>query len=288
MGVVGLLSGNNVLYLIESFLLSGMILSGVLSERSVSAVSLQIRRISATAGEPALDQITLTNNRRITLFCIEAGEWVDGKFVELAFISRLGPKCSVTVPSRAVYPKRGISRWDATAVATSYPFGFARKVKILDREGSRLVWPARDSAVKDQTQSRQLTRSPGGDDFSDGEVRPMVPGDDFGDVVWTVSSKGEDFYVRPRQSKRPSREVLLDLRSDSDDAFERLIRQTAQSFHLHPQARYNAQALSTVDHDCRLIVLDHDGKRLVQGRKPILNWLATAQAAGRGAAKRWR
>ncbi len=273
MGVVALLSGNNVLYLIESLLLSGMIFSGILSERFVSAVTVEIHRLPATAEAPCLDRITFTNNRRFTLFCIEAGEWVNGEFESFAFISRLGPLASVSVPSRAVFKNRGVRHWQALAVATSYPFGFARKVKILDEGGQRLVWPARvDRSAGDRKLWRSRMGARGAEDFSEGEVRPMVPQDDFRDVIWTVSAKGGDLYVRHRQSRVPSPEAQIDLRVEPGASFESQVVSTAQPFH-----GAAGDAL-----DCRLIVLDHAGRKFVRGRRSILNWLAVAEAKGSG------
>jgi uncharacterized protein (DUF58 family) len=272
-GVVALLSGNNVLYLIESLLLSGMIFSGVLSERAISAVNVEILRSPVIAGEPARDRVRITNRRRFPVFCIEVGEWRGRRFERVAFAARIGPRSSVLLPSSAIIADRGLHRWERVAVATRYPFAFARKIRFVEGPGERLVWPGREGgASADRSASSHAAGSRGGDDFAEGEVRPLTPDDDYKGVVWTLSAKGGDTYVRTRKSEQKSPEVRIDLRAAPGVEFEQNVRIAAQPFHRQSNGDGSGSGL--------LIVLDHDGRRVVRGRFQILNWLALTKAVG--------
>src|SRR4051812_25592145 len=79
LGVVSLASGNNVIYLIESLLLSGLILSGILSERAISGLTVDIIRKPALAGAPNRDLVRVKNRKKHPIFCVEIGEWRNGE-----------------------------------------------------------------------------------------------------------------------------------------------------------------------------------------------------------------
>jgi uncharacterized protein (DUF58 family) len=270
LGVIALVSANNVLYLIESLLLSGLILSGILSERAVSAIRVDVRRAPASAGARSRDQLRVTNTTRAAVFCVEVGEWCEGRFVPLAFLPRLAPLGSSAPPSRQRFERRGKHRWQGLAVATSYPFGFARKIRIFGEPGERLVWPAREE---------DLARAgdPGGDprrtpraplEPAEGEIRPFVPEDDSRRIVWTLSAKGTGKHVRVLRSRGGDPEVVLDARGASGEEFERRVREAARPFHgLEPGSRSG-----------KLTVVSSE-RTLAQGRERALDLLALAEAS---------
>lgn len=269
-GVVALTSGNNVLYLIESLLLSGLILSGILSERTISAVQVDIRREAASAGEACLDRIVIRNLKRNTVFCIDICEWKDGKFTTIAFVPKLGPKASVVVKSQQSIEKRGIYSWDGIAIATSYPFGFARKLKVVPGPGERLVWPKRSDRSRSRIRASEHTRVSVGPDMAEGEVRAFSYDDDARLIVWPLSARGATPVVRQRKTERESPDVMIDLRARSGPEFERLIERTATPFY----------QFSTRQRGGSLILRDWQGQRKIQGSKRALDALALAEAAG--------
>jgi hypothetical protein len=106
LGVTALASGNNAIYLMESLLLAGLILSGVLSERQVSAVRVEFLRVQAKSGEATSDWIIVRNLGKRTLFCLEIGEWKEGAFRSLAFF----PKVKELETARALRANPRLSR----------------------------------------------------------------------------------------------------------------------------------------------------------------------------------
>ena len=269
LGVVALTSGNNVLYLIESLLLSGLILSGVLSERTIAGVDCSIRRIPATAGSPAEDQITLTNTRNAPLFCVEVGEWREKEFFPIAYIPLIPARRSARVVSHRIYETRGTHAWQGLGIATSYPFGFARKVRFLDEPGERLVWPKRADRSKglDAAESAKSGMQ-FGQDIADGEVRPFTQDDDCRMIIWTLSSKGTGPQVRVRRSDRSEPQVTLDLRGLPGPDFEKKVMAAAQPFHEQQEASETGT----------LVLIGYGGKKRITGKIAALNRLAMVQA----------
>lgn len=267
LGVVALVSGNNVLYLIESLLLSAMTFSGVLSERSVAALEIELRRTHATAKSVTHDVVRVKNRGKFTLFCVEIGEWREEGFVCSAFIPRIDPKAEVLVDSKMEFSQRGKHSWKGLAIATSYPFGLAKKIRIIGGPGERLVWPEKN-LLRSQTQSvgDQGAAGRAGQEFSEGEVRAYTYEDDCRNIVWTLSEKGMGPMVRTQRSKQAQPRVVLDLRHEPGPGFEAAVVQAAQVFH------------TPANSDGNLIVIDETGSRSFQGKVSALNYLAIAQA----------
>jgi uncharacterized protein (DUF58 family) len=143
LGVAAINSGNNVIYLIESLLLSALLFSGILSEITVSRAQLRRVVAQAVAGEPTRDLILIDNRSWFPLYCVEAGEWREGKWATLGFALIVPPRSEVRIYSEQVIPERGRHAWAALAVATSFPFGFARKIRMIGAASDRIAWPER-------------------------------------------------------------------------------------------------------------------------------------------------
>lgn len=268
LGVVALTSGNNVLYLIESLLLSGLILSGVLSERTLAALHVEVRRFPTAAGSPSRDQIIVTNKKNYPLFCIEIGDWAKNKLQPAAFIARIGPKGTIVIASKQKFEERGIYSWQGLAVATSYPFGFARKTRIIENPGERVIWPCKIVGQAKTRQSMAMAQGfSGGQEIVDGEVRPYTQDDDSRMIVWSLSLKAKEPMVRIRKSESSEPEVQLDLRGKSGPDFERRVQMAALPFYLQE----DQSPAGT------LTLIGSDGRRRIHGRNQVLNQLAVVE-----------
>jgi uncharacterized protein (DUF58 family) len=260
LGVVALASGNNVIYLIESLLLSGLILSGVLSEQAISAVRIEFIRLQAKALAPTNDYITITNTTRRSLFCLEIGEWNGGDFNSLGFIPTIGPKKTARIRSHQTLNQRGLHRWDGFAIATSYPFGFAKKIKVVKIPGSRLVWPVQEVQKTSQanTDLSRLGYQKSELEIVDGELRAYDIHDDARLVIAKQSAKGGTPLVRNRRAVMREPEVIFDLRLPRQEAD---LNQVASIFYHSP--------------DAELLLIDPQGRKKIRGQKLALNMLAT-------------
>jgi len=265
LGVTALASGNNAIYLIESLLLAGLILSGIQSERQVSAVRVEFIRVQAKAREATSDWIVVHNEDRRTLFCLEIGEWKNGVFHTLAFFPKIRGLETVRTRSTQEIPRRGTYRWDGFAIATSYPFGFARKIKVVRKPGERVIWPTPIST------RRKNGSDPVGErgnrnpeiDVVEGEIRKYEWTDDARMIVANQSLRGLGSMVRNRRPVLKEPEIVLDLRKECGDAFENSVRKAASHF-------YQAE-------NADLILLNAHGRKKVIGKQAALTALALAE-----------
>jgi hypothetical protein len=166
LGVAALVSGNNVLLLLECLLLGGVILSGILSEWTVARVSVHWHPGHAYANEPCRDRFEIESKSPIPLFFIDIGMWrnnlngknqsgIPNEFQQHGTVVYLPPRGKTTIYSDYVYPQRGVHNVDNIAVATAYPFGLAKKYRLFNTSKtsikSRLIWPSRRSGYSNNS-----------------------------------------------------------------------------------------------------------------------------------------
>jgi uncharacterized protein (DUF58 family) len=280
LGVVALISANNIIYLIESLLLSGLILSGVLSEKTVAAVDVSIVRKSAFALSPCDDEILVTNRSKLPLFCVEIGEYRKGEFLPIAFIPLIPPKSKRAVRSQQKFEKRGVYSWENIAVATYYPFEFARKIRLIENQGRRLIWPSllneksADQSVGSQGAQKQL----GIPELIEGEVRPHSPEEDSRHIVWPLSQKGLGHFVRVKRPEGKAREEVFDADQEAGPEFERKISRTTTFF----SSTHDFTHSDRID---RLTLIKQGKQQVVYGRVAILDSLATVEPQGKASEK---
>ncbi len=265
LGVTALASGNNAIYLIESLLLAGLILSGVKSEKQISSVHVDFIRIQAKALEPTSDWIVVNNKEKKTLFCVEIGEWKDGKFFPLAFFAKIKGGESARARSTQEIRRRGKYRWDGFAIATSYPFGFARKIKVVRQPGERLVWatPIRAKRRGNENPAGQRGKRNAEVEVIDGEIRKYDWTDDARMIVANQSMRGLGPMVRNRRPVLKEPEVVFDVRKETGEAFESAVRKAATVFYTSENAD--------------LILVQNRGRKKVLGKQASLNALALVE-----------
>ncbi len=187
-GVTAVLSGNSVLYLLESLLLGLLILSGVLSDRMLWNLQARWQELPAHAGVRPHDRILVTNRSRLPALSIELGEWGAKGFELRGYLPMVPPRSQVEVPpSGEPYSERGQAQWSGRVIATRFPFGFARKIRWISTEGERWIRPRLLHADED-SHSSSHGAIPGQAEFEEGVIRPFSPGDDPRDIAWLYSA----------------------------------------------------------------------------------------------------
>lgn len=275
LGVIALSTGNNALYLLESLLLSGMIFSGVLSERAITGV--EVRRVlgPAICGERSPDLVVVRNLRSTPIFSLEISlQLEDGKALRLAFLPRLDPRAQVQLPSLETYARRGRMGWKALIVSTSGPFGFARKGLVLSQPGSRLVWPRRRAGQVLQAwgaaadgRHRAPDQAP---EVVDGEVRPLGPFEDMRWAIWSRSTPDGAPMTRVLRAEAENPTVILDLKDVTPEQVEGRVEAAA--------ARFYPQAAPGRETAFELRVLRQGPSERVFGRTRCLDALAEVAA----------
>ncbi len=270
LGVTALATNNNAIYLLESLLLSGLILSGLQSEKHVSSIHVEFIRLQAKAGEPTGDWIIIRNKGRRNLFCLEVCEWNNGKFISLAFFPRIRGKETVRAQSKQEIFSRGMHHWDGFAIATLFPFGFARKIKVVRSPGERIVWPTQIKPKKENSDSRTGQQGNRNSEIEvvEGEIRKYEWTDDAKLIVANQSMRGLGEMVRNRRPILKEPEVIFDIRHSPGDEFENRVRKASSSFYKSENAD--------------LILLQSQGRKKITGKQSSLNALALVRAEGAG------
>jgi len=265
LGVVAMSSGNNLLYLIESLLLSALILSGILSELAISNIRFQSVHKPISAKTNGSDLIKIKNTGSLSIFCIEIGEWKNYEFKPFIFIPQIDGKSSITLKVGRDFEKRGWHDWEGIGIGTRFPFGFARKIRFIHKPGKRLIWPQVSLVPSsDFSDSSKTSNFIGHHEISDGEIRPMDFNDDLRFAAWGPSSRGDEIFIRVRRLSINQTEVFLDLRSEAGEEFESKVREAASSFY---------EKMSS-ENEKTLILFDGKTKKRIFGRKNALDALS--------------
>lgn len=262
LGVAAIYSGNNVIYLLESLLLCSLLLSGALSEYSVTRVRVSRLEGNTHAGSSSDDIFVVENLSRLPLYCLELGEYNGAERVFSAFLVFVAAGQSVKVRSRQVIPARGRHQWQGLLVATSFPFGFARKVRLVPSPGSRIVWPSRVQSVRMPSLERHSNR--GEMEVVPGEVKPVEVGQDASRVHWPASMRAGQLMARPLRYTEQHHEVWLELRAPSPEM----------------EARISSAAGALCVKAETLVMFAKGEPKVVQGRRRALDALALLPKEG--------
>ncbi|MGE3263010.1 MAG: DUF58 domain-containing protein [Bacteriovoracia bacterium] len=207
LGVVAIFSGNNVIYLLESLLLSALILSGVLSELTISRIRLSRELGQAEVGRAGQDFLVAENTGILPLYCVEFLEWTETGEQNLGFALYLPGRRRQRIRSLQAFSTRGKHTWRGFAIATSFPFGFARKLRFVEVPGKRIVWPRRP-----ENESAGLSRSARARpelEVSLGDLEEVGAADDISRVHWPSTARSGRLLARPMRRIESDEEVIL-------------------------------------------------------------------------------
>jgi len=251
-GFAALNTGNNLLYLVFSFLLAFLVLSGVLSEAALRRVEVRRRlprEVFAEAPVPVALEVT-NGQRRVPSYAIVvedlAGEDpFEARALGRVFVLRLdaGARQQRAYLLRA--PARGPLRFAGFRVSTRFPFGLFAKSLLLEAPAQTLVYPAIDPvrAAPLESSTRQVgeTRSRAqGRGTEAAGLRAFAPGDSARSIHWRASARRGALLVRDRErEEKPELEVMLRTRGRAPgDAFESAVRRVASELVAHLDAGY--------------------------------------------------
>ncbi|MBI5609133.1 MAG: DUF58 domain-containing protein [Deltaproteobacteria bacterium] len=209
LGAAAVNTGNNLLYLVLSLTISVIAVSGMLSEWCLR--DLELRRHyprELVHGEATVLRVEVHNDKPRAALHIEVGEVLDGEpdvQVRDGFVLHLAGG-EVGQAFGAIRPlRRGPVATAGIQLATSYPFGFARKSRIFDDPAEFLVLPQvapmgpewRGSLDRG---SSELSRKIGqGDNFAG--LRDARPGDALRDIYWKASARRGRLMAREWQAE---------------------------------------------------------------------------------------
>ena len=192
LGLAALNTGNNLLFLILSALLAGILMSGVLSTIVLTGNELEIELPEQIfAGQPALAMLTL-HNRKDSLPSFSLRVRTDERAVSQPVFRDpvyfpYVPRASQAMQRvELLFPRRGLYRQDSFLLQTRFPFGFLEKWRKVDSPVEALVYPPVEPT----------------EEFY--EVLPMVSGE----LESLHRGRGHDLYaIRDYQSADSARHV---------------------------------------------------------------------------------
>jgi len=242
-------TGNNLMYMVLSLLLSFLVLSGVMSESALRGI--QVRRVlpaELVAEQEAIIGVEVANQqRRVPSFAVvvedmiregNAGSPPASRAFALcagrAFALRVAPQTAVMRSYRFTPARRGPLEFVGFRVATRFPFGLFSKALWLEAPRAALVFPALDPVPAAAPQSGALRRGerragPAGQSPESAGLRGYAPGDGQRRVHWRASLRRGVLLVRDQEQER-SGEHRVRLRSAgcaAGAAFEAAVRGAA-------------------------------------------------------------
>jgi len=237
-------TGNNLLFLGWGMLLSSIVISGILSEATLRAVSLSPRASGELRSKTrGIVPFTVANHRRTPAFAVEVEALfekdpsVQGAASAPAsparsFELRIEPGGKKDVDLAFTPQRRGKLTISEARALTAFPFGFFQKEKRveLDAPLDLVVLPARldvlgitQDLLSRIGEAPARRAGPGDELFS---LRPFRTGDDPRRVAWRRSARTNRLVVKETEAAR-SRDIVLELhpnasvtRADLDHAID--------------------------------------------------------------------
>ncbi len=207
LGVAAINTGNNLLYLLVSLLLSLIVVSGVLSEQSMRGLRLEADIPDEIyAGAPALLGAVLRNDKRwLTSYSVTLELLARGGLSRFIYLPGLEPGAERLMTWEETLPARGRRRLPGVRLTTRFPFGLFVKAGRVMLEAEVLVFPAVRPIPTEALQrlvgsgSASTRRRGRGHDLYN--LRAYRPGDDPRHIHWRSSAKTESLMVREMEAE---------------------------------------------------------------------------------------
>jgi uncharacterized protein (DUF58 family) len=143
-GLAAINTGNNLLFLIFGFMLSLIVLSGIMSEIALRDLRLQRRLPTrAFARATCLVEIELENKKqRSSSYSLEVEDVSPHAPSERrCYFLKVAQKSVQIAGYRRIPARRGVLELSGFRVATRYPFGIIEKWRLLDVPDQLLIYP---------------------------------------------------------------------------------------------------------------------------------------------------
>ncbi|MBE7415001.1 MAG: DUF58 domain-containing protein [Deltaproteobacteria bacterium] len=257
-GLAAVNTGNNLLYLVVSSMLSIIIVSGLMSESTLRG--LRVTRAlprSAYKGSPACITIRVENTKRLFSSYSFKIKGTDGPSAP-AYVVRLKPGEKSELRLECLFTKRGYARPGPVRVSTRFPFGLFVKGKSEPggEDESVLVLPSTDRALA--IKALQGASSITGDGRSSQRgagvdlhgLREYGPADDARHIHWKSAARKEPLLLKEFEREAGKRVMIIfdNRRGATDDEFETLVDRAAATAAFHIEAG-GAVGLKTVGRD---------------------------------------
>ncbi len=140
-------TGNNLLFMILSSMLAGILVSGVLSRIVLSGIGLKLELPDHIfAEQPILAILELHNEKQLwPSFSLRVvGKEKDARpqiLTRPVYFPHIPRQLSARQKVELVFPRRGVYRQDSLSLRTKFPFGFLEKRRKVESEMEVVVYP---------------------------------------------------------------------------------------------------------------------------------------------------
>jgi uncharacterized protein (DUF58 family) len=241
-GLAAFNTGNNLIFLVFGFMLSLIVLSGILSEIVIRRVRVTRRPPErAFVGSICLVELELNNRKkRVPSYSLEVEDVVEGSPTERrCYFLKVGAGSKQVAGYRRTPHRRGILRFSGFKISTRYPFGIFEKWRNFHAPGEMLVYPslAGDGRVPqpERIQGPDVPSGRVGPGTEIAGLRDYVFGDEARSIHWMRSASLGKLLVRERERDSSSQlTITLDNArpaappADWDNRFEVAISRAAQ------------------------------------------------------------
>jgi uncharacterized protein (DUF58 family) len=211
-------TGNNLLFLILSCMIAGIVVSGVLSPMVLTGIDLKFDLPEHIfAEQPVLAELELRNEKNLwpsfSLLVVGGRKKSPGEILTRPVFFPYIPRMTAARQKVELrFPRRGVYRQDAFGVRTSFPFGFFEKTREVSSEIVMTVYPR----VEPTEQFYEILPLLSGEmaSFFRGRghelhsLREYRPTDSARFVDWKVSAKANRMMVR-EFAREDERRVML-------------------------------------------------------------------------------
>ncbi len=217
-------TGNNLVFMILSSLLAGLLASGVLSTISLTGVDLRLDLPEHLfACQPVMAQVELRNEKQnLPSFSLRViGPEAKKKLTveEPSILTRpvyfphLPRHSAMTQRVELIFPRRGVYRQDALRISTRFPFGFLQKARRVDMGVEAVVYPRIEPTEEFYEvlpllsgELESFRKGRGHDLYS---IRDHEPSDGARFVDWKASARACSLKVREFTREDERRVVLV-------------------------------------------------------------------------------
>jgi uncharacterized protein (DUF58 family) len=255
-GIAATNTGNNALYLVLSFMLALLVVSGVVSRWNLRRLEVAVTPPGELfARRPTLVEFTLRHaGRRLPRWLLQVGLAPQGPW---RLVPYLAPGQSAGGALEVLFPRRGRHALGAAHVASLFPLGFFRKGMRYALECEVLVYPELFPAgeveiVASGVAGDRTSQRPGwGHELH--ALRGFRAGDDPRGIHWKKSAQTGNLVYQERESDETLRlSILLDngcgrfASEDEANRFERLVSEAATAAWDHLDRGFEVELVTRV------------------------------------------
>jgi uncharacterized protein (DUF58 family) len=228
LGFAAINTGNNLLYLSFSLLLSLIIISGILSEQTLKKIEvLKLTNPVFFAGSSSsmLFRI-MSRKKKLTTRSLETAVVFDENdiMIRAGFCMSLKPGMQKEVAMHVRFPRRGEYISPGLRLSTRFPFSFFRKSIFFQGNEKYLVYPAiisvNELEINKIATGNEDSFTGIGRGFEYFSVRESQPGDDPHAIHWKLTAKKERLMVREFQAMAERRVTVMILNFVYDETAE--------------------------------------------------------------------